>query len=196
MVGARLGPLTAKVIAVIMMKNENFCKYNLAENNLGDEGAKEIGRALSAENKSIIGETDVNSGSSGIISLNLSSNAITSVGMNALLDSLSTNETLIELNISSKAREAKNKNKINQQALQKLQNLLLHNRYLNILDISGNAIKEEGLRLLAEAYEKNAKDRKNELQRGTENEISISSLNLSQNEICTIPAFGDLGLIL
>ena len=49
----------------------------------------------------------------------------------------------------------KNKNKLTQEGLKKLQNLLLRNQYLNILDISGNAIKEQGARLLAEAYERN-----------------------------------------
>ena len=48
MVGARLGPLSAKVIALIMMKNENFCKYDLSHNEIGDKGIIEIGKALAS----------------------------------------------------------------------------------------------------------------------------------------------------
>ena len=177
------------------MKNQNFCKYNLASNNLGDEGAKEIGKALSIGQNGT-GETNFNSANASIISLNLSANAITNVGMNALIDSLQENESLIELNISSKTKDMKNKNKLTQEGLKKLQNLLLRNQYLNILDISGNAIKEQGARLLAEAYERNEERYTTSSKWSSEDSIQIQSLNLSSNEICTVQAYNDLRLIL
>ena len=46
MSGAQIGPLTAKVISLIMTKNENFSSYDLSQNEIGDEGARYIAHAL------------------------------------------------------------------------------------------------------------------------------------------------------
>ena len=67
MAGAQIGPLTAKVIALIMTRNENFCKYDLSQNEIGDEGAKYIAHALLHR--------------PSIISLNLSTNSISNSGL-------------------------------------------------------------------------------------------------------------------
>lgn len=99
MVGAHLGPLSAKIIALIMMKNENFCKYDLSQNYLGDEGTKLIAEALIPHKPS---SGKAVGSASHIISLNLSSNAITDVGFDTLFNCLEKNSSIIELNISSK----------------------------------------------------------------------------------------------
>ena len=85
--GAQIGSLSAKVIGIIMINNDNFCKYDLSNNLFRDEGVIHIAKAL---NKS------------EVISLNLSTNAMTDIGLIAIIEALICNETVIDLDISSR----------------------------------------------------------------------------------------------
>ena len=101
MSSSALGPLSAKVIALIMMKNENFCKYDLSNNDIGDKGIIEIGKALASHG---VNKDEYIGASKRIISLNVSSNSITSKGFDVFITFLELNESLIELDISSNSK--------------------------------------------------------------------------------------------
>jgi Ran GTPase-activating protein (RanGAP) involved in mRNA processing and transport len=78
MVDNNLGIASANVIANRLMRhNENFAHYKLGSNNLGDVGAELI--------------ADVLCNSLNIVSLDLSMNRITSIGINHIANALSRN---------------------------------------------------------------------------------------------------------
>lgn len=144
MTGAHIAATTTKVIALIMLKNENFCKYELNNNKIGDEGCKILSQVLYQNPP--------------IIQLNLSSNAITDVGLTLLMKALTHNHCLIDLNISSKTKEGKNRNKFSPAGFMALKDMLKHNRFLQILNISGNNLRSQGVRILCDAYEGSTKE--------------------------------------
>lgn len=83
----------------------------MANNNLRDDGVEVLSRSLGADNKSLI-------------SLNLSSNSLTSFGVLSLSRALEKNESLIELILSSEL-EGNNFNKIGHQGAEILAKLLM-----------------------------------------------------------------------
>ena len=113
--GAGIGPMTAEVISKIMTTNQNFGDYDISSNLIGDEGIIKISDAL------------VNDNCKHIMSLDVNTNSLSNEGISHLLKSISNNESLIDLNISSKTKEGKNKNKMGERACRILKDLLTNN---------------------------------------------------------------------
>ena len=83
---------------------------NLSNNNLGDHGLAILSQSLGQKNKTLI-------------SLNISSNNITHLGVSHLFKSLESNTHLIDLNLSSEV-EGNSSNKLGPAGAEMLANLL------------------------------------------------------------------------
>jgi Ran GTPase-activating protein (RanGAP) involved in mRNA processing and transport len=83
-----------------------------------------------------------------IVSLDLSSNCISATGAQALFSSLIINESLIDLNLASITKEKKSRNRIRAKGLDLLKQVLIKNQSLQILNLSGNSIRNEGIQIL------------------------------------------------
>jgi hypothetical protein len=80
------------------------------------------------------------------------------------------NQSIIHLNISSIAKESRHRNRILAKGLNYLSPLLAHNKFLQILNLAGNTIKNEGVKKLCKAI------------RESDNK-TIDSLNLAMNDL-------------
>lgn len=112
-----------------------MAKINLARNNIGDEGAHIIADAL----------CEVQS----VVSLDLSSNSITSEGGALLIDLLKYNYSVIDLNLAS-SNEGLNRNTLGSAGVLPLRHTLKVNKFLAILNLSGNFIGDTGINYLVE----------------------------------------------
>ena len=117
-----------------MLTNMNFCHFVLSDNFLGNEGIKKI--------------ADVLAKSDHIIRLDVSCNDLTNEGAAYLFETLAVNTSLIDLNISSK--DGKYRNKIQARGISPLKQVLINNPYLQILNLSGNMIHNEGVQLICQ----------------------------------------------
>lgn len=102
---------------------------------MGNEGIKHIADALSRQNH--------------VIRLDISTNDMTYESANYLFKSLVYNTSLIDLDISSK--DGRYRNRIHSKGIESLKTIIIQNPFLQILNISGNAIKNEGIKLLCSA---------------------------------------------
>lgn len=94
-----MGVNSAAAIAKrFMLKNRNFCKYDLSDNNIGNEGTKAIAEVLKVTGH--------------IISLDLSKNNVTADGAAYLADALLRNSSLVELNLAMGETIGASRNKI------------------------------------------------------------------------------------
>lgn len=91
------------------------------------------------------------------------------------MQALTHNHCLIDLNISSKTKEGKNRNKFTTAGFLALKDMLKENRFLQILNISGNNLRSQGVKILCDAYEESKMDGKSD--------INLLSLDLSFSEI-------------
>lgn len=98
--------------------------------------------------------------------LDLSSNSISTTGGAALISSLETNNSLLNLNLSS--YEGLSRNTLGPNGVKPLKFVLKINRYLAILSLAGNFIGDTGVGYLCE---------------GLEGNTTLMELNLAQNEI-------------
>lgn len=98
-----------------MQNNMAFARYDLEDNNLGDEGATMVAKVLRTTRH--------------IVSLNLSMNRIQSDGAQALAEALSTNQSLIDLNLSG-AKAGNNRNRIMQKGAYYLAPVLAQNVFI------------------------------------------------------------------
>jgi Ran GTPase-activating protein (RanGAP) involved in mRNA processing and transport len=98
--------------------------------------------------------------------LDLSSNSISTAGGTALISSLETNNSLLNLNLSS--YEGLSRNTLGPNGIKPLRYVLKINRYLAILSLAGNFIGDKGVGYICE---------------GLEGNTTLMELNLSQNEI-------------
>jgi Ran GTPase-activating protein (RanGAP) involved in mRNA processing and transport len=100
------------------------------------------------------------------VQLDLSSNSISTTGGAALISSLETNNSLLNLNLSS--YEGLSRNTLGPNGVKPLKFVLKINRYLAILSLAGNFIGDTGVGYLCE---------------GLEGNTTLMELNLAQNEI-------------
>ena len=105
--------------------------------------------------------------STSLVSVNLSSNEIRTEGAQYLLKSLVSNNSIVEIILSSIGIEAK-KNRMKSEGVKPLRLLLDQNKILTFLDISGNWIGKEGL---------------NYIMQGLRENRSLLSLKISKNDI-------------
>lgn len=101
---------------------------------MGNEGIKVIADAVNR--------------TSHIIRLDVSSNNITQEGAEYLFESLVDNHSLIDLNISS--RDGRYRNRIQSIGVKPLKQVLIYNPYLQILNLGGNVIKNEGVKYICD----------------------------------------------
>lgn len=149
----------ARVIArQFMMMNHRISSYDLSFNELGDAGVAIIAEALYR--------------TSHIVYLNLAMNNIQWEGVQYLSKALCVNNSLNHLSLSSGKSGGNNRNRVMEQGAYELSEALAINKYLIILNLTGNAIGNEGLSYLLPAI----------VQSGT-----IESLNLTSNEITSGP---------
>ncbi|CDW80798.1 UNKNOWN [Stylonychia lemnae] len=146
-----LGPRAAKVIADIMVFLQIF-RY--IDNFIGNEGLMAIADALQKQ--------------SHIIRIDVSTNNITQLGTDYLYSSLIRNNTLIDIDISSK--EGRFRNRMTAKGVEALSQVILNNPFLQILNLSGNALKNEGIRALCQAIQESQYK-------------AIISLDIAENEI-------------
>ena len=136
MVGGQIGSTSAKVISLIIKANQNFSKFDIGYNKIGDIGITSIANVFE------------NFRCPSIIALNVSTNSLSPVGLTTLFNSLHCNQSLIDLDISSKSRESKNRNRINTESIQALAELLKVNRFIQYINLSGLSIADKGLEIL------------------------------------------------
>lgn len=104
--------------------------------------------------------------------LDLSSNSISGSGGKALIESLSFNHTLAELNIGS--FKGLYRNKIGVIGISPISQVLMKNESLVYLNVTGNQIGDEGLKYISNGLCMNE---------------ALLSLNVAQNEITSYGAF-------
>jgi len=142
-----------------MPVNMGFAHYNFSYNNLGNEGAKMMAGVLKHTQH--------------IVSLNLMMNKITADGLRELSEGLRMNHSLIDLNLSSGNKAGNNRNRVMAKGISYFAPMLAQNVYLQFLNLAGNSIGNEGVKLLLEAI--------------TQQE-AITYLNIECNEFTTAAA--------
>lgn len=129
---------SAYVLATKFMQfNHNVASYDLSFNELGDNGVSRIAIALQQ--------------TCHIIYLNLDMNSIGWEGASYLAKALFDNHSLIELSLSSGKSGGNNRNRIMERGCYELSESLSENKFLLYLNLTGNAIGNEGLSYLLPA---------------------------------------------
>lgn len=109
---------------------------DLSKNSIGDQGAFYLMHVVAS--------------STSLVSLNLASNEISGRGMEAIFDGLMTNQSIISLDISS--IEGAIKNRFTKGAALKLKEMLCANKHLELLNLAGLNLGDEGMKQLANAF--------------------------------------------
>ena len=78
-----------------------------------------------------------------VIHLNLASNEICNEGMLAIFKSLVKNESVISLNVAT--LEGMARNRVSLSGVKELKNLLIKNKFLNMLDVSSIGLGNDGM---------------------------------------------------
>ena len=137
-----------KVLSEILYDSNIIARLELTKNNIWDRGLEILVNSLS------------------LLSLNVTSNSITYKGGNIIFREFVHQQSIIDLNISSK--EGRNRNRITYEGLKYLEYFLTENIFIEILNLSGNSIRNEGFILLC---------------RGLKYNQAIINLDVSNNEI-------------
>ncbi|XP_044289647.1 NLR family CARD domain-containing protein 3 [Varanus komodoensis] len=119
--------------SVLSGKDCQIQKISLAENQIGNKGAKALARSLMV-NRSLM-------------ALDLRSNSIGSQGAKALADALKINQYLLSLNLQN--------NKIKEDGAKCLANAVAHNHTLRTLNLQKNSVGPQGSKEIADALKKN-----------------------------------------
>ena len=104
-------------------------------NTVGDAGAAILMPVLKA--------------SKSLVYLNLASNEISSVGFNFLFGGMTYNESIVSLNIST--MDGANRNRMNKKCLNKFRMMLLHNKFLEDLNMHGVSLGNHGMATIVKA---------------------------------------------
>ena len=130
-VGPRLIQQLREYVAV-----DRIAVLDLARNSIGDQGVFYLMQVVA--------------GSGSLVSLNLASNEISGRGMEAVFDAMMTNQSIISLDISS--IEGAIKNRFTRNAALKLREMLVTNKHLELLNLAGLNLGDEGMGQLATAF--------------------------------------------
>jgi len=101
-----------------------------------------------------------------IVHLDLSSNDLTARSGEVVFKVLENQCSIVSLDISSK--QGINRNRLTHEGIKNLDNVLKNNKYLEILNISGNSIKIDGLKIILS---------------GLNNNSTLHSLNIGNNNL-------------
>ena len=149
-----LGYNSAMVICKLILYNPQISKAILAKNQLGDEGAYLLAKLIRT--------------SESLVYVDLSSNELSQNGGNVILQALQFNQSIIDINLSSS--EGLNRNTIGSKGVEPLRRVLALNKFLIILNLSGNFIGNKGLGYICEGLR-------------TGRNQTLIKLNLSLNDI-------------
>ena len=141
-----------KFLTGILYNNDRISRLNLAKNNFGDEGIELLVKAVKD--------------SISLVSLDISSNAISYKGGQIIFSDFINQKSIINLNISS--HEGINRNRLTSKGIKNIIKFLGKNLYIESLNLSGNSLKNEGFDFIC---------------RGLNNNISLQNLNISNNDI-------------
>jgi len=141
-----------KVLSEILYDSNRIARLDLTKNNIGDRGLEILVNSVK--------------NSLSLLSLNVTSNSITYKGGNIIFREFVHQQSIIDLNVSSK--EGRNRNRITYEGLKYLEYFLTENIFIEILNLSGNSIRNEGFILLC---------------RGLKYNQAIINLDVSNNEI-------------
>ena len=141
-----------KVISNILLIPNRISRLNLTRNNLGDSGIEILVKAVK--------------NSISLVSLNITSNSLTYKGGLIIFREFSNQQSIIDLNISS--IEGSNRNRLTPVGLRDIINYLKNNVFIEILNLSGNSIRDEGFILLCQ---------------GLRDNVCLQNLDISNNDI-------------
>ena len=143
---------SVKIISDILLIPNRISRLNLTKNNIGDKGLEILVNAVKY--------------SISLVSLNITSNSITYKGGNIIFKSFINQQSIIDLNISS--IEGSNRNRLTAEGIKDIVIFLTRNIFIEILNLSGNSIRNEGFFLLCKGLRKN---------------VSLQNLDISNNDI-------------
>jgi hypothetical protein len=78
-----------------------------------------------------------------LVSLNIASNEISAQGFEYIFDAMAYNESIISLNVST--IEGNNRNRVTKHVVKHLKTMLISNKYLEILNLSGINLGDAGM---------------------------------------------------
>ncbi len=78
-----------------------------------------------------------------LVSLNIASNEISAQGFEYIFDAMAYNESIISLNVST--IEGNNRNRVTKHVVKHLKTMLISNKYLEILNLSGINLGDIGM---------------------------------------------------
>ena len=174
-----------RIISVLLLDTNRLSRLDLTRNNIGNIGVEILVNALK--------------NSKSLVSLNLSSNSISHKGGQNIFSSFIYQQSIVDLNLAS--LEGSNRNRITEVGIQDMPKYLKNNHFIEMLNLSGNSIKNEGFFYICEGLEKNQSLQyldvsnnginKKGIKKGLDIIIKyeilskISNLNISYNPITT-----------
>ena len=141
-----------KVISELLLVTNRISRLNLTKNNIGDIGLEILVNSVK--------------NSISLVYLNVTSNSISHKGGNILFKSFINQQSIVDLNISS--IEGSNRNRITSVGLKNIIIFLTKNIFIEVLNLSGNSIRNEGFIVLC---------------KGLKNNIALQNLDISNNDI-------------
>jgi len=111
------------------MTNMDIARLLIPRNQIGDEGAMILAPAIMR--------------SKTLAVLDLTSNELSAVGGKAIIEALGYNESIIDINFSSP--EGLHRNTLGVNGVKPLEKILAYNKFITILNLSGNFIGNKGL---------------------------------------------------
>ena len=179
------GLYSIRIITLLLLDTNRISRLDLTRNNIGNMGVEILVNSLKD--------------SKSLVSLNLSSNSISYKGGQNIFGSLINQESIIDLNLAS--LEGSNRNRITEVGIQDISIYLKNNHFIEMLNLSGNSIKNEGFSYICEGLEKNQSLHNLDISNNGINEkgikkgleiinnykisSKISNLNISNNPIST-----------
>ena len=141
-----------RVISLLLLDTNRLSRLDLSRNNIGNQGVEILVSSLTK--------------SKSLVSLNLSSNSISHKGGQLIFESFVNQQSIVDLNLSS--LEGSNRNRVTDVGIKNMPVFLNKNHFIEILNLAGNSIRNEGFQYICE---------------GLENNQSLQQLDISNNGI-------------
>ena len=125
-----------RIFKASKMKRNEIAQIKLGKNPLGDNALKYIMNVISL--------------SKAITHLDLSSVSISYKKGNVIFNTIKQHRSLISLDVSSK--DSTYRNRLLSSTMEAAKQMLMSNNYLEYIDLSGNNIRDEGFKLVMDAY--------------------------------------------
>ena len=128
-----------RVISFLFLGTNRISRLDLAKNNIGNLGVEILVNSLK--------------NSKSLVYLNIASNSITYKGGQIIFNTFINQESIIDLNLSS--LDGSNRNRLTSVGIQDITIYLSSNHFIEMLNLSGNSIKNEGFFYICQGLEKN-----------------------------------------